>query len=87
MEIHSGLRLLDRAADYTYCHNYSDNSHTRELQHVLRVVLDGKLPKNNTLEMQWMQFECVVPAFSPDPLKAVPALGRNRSGLKISTSL
>ena len=34
MEVHFGLRLLDRAADHAYCHNYPGVNQTRELRHL-----------------------------------------------------
>ena len=34
MKIHFGLRLLDRAADHTYCHNYPGVNQARELRHL-----------------------------------------------------
>ena len=30
MEVHFGLRLLDRAADHAYCHNYPGANQTRK---------------------------------------------------------
>ena len=32
LEVHSGLRLLDRAADNAYCQNYPGDNHAVELQ-------------------------------------------------------
>ena len=34
VEVHFGLRLLDRAADHAYCHNYPGVNQTRELRHL-----------------------------------------------------
>ena len=34
MEVHFGFRLLDRAADHAYCHNYSGVNQARELRHL-----------------------------------------------------
>ena len=34
MEVHFGLRLLDRAADHAYCHNYPGVNQARELRHL-----------------------------------------------------
>ena len=34
MEVHFGLRLLDRAADHAHCHNYPGVNQTRELRHL-----------------------------------------------------
>ena len=34
MEVHFGWRLLDWAADPTYCHNDPSVNQARELQHV-----------------------------------------------------
>ena len=34
MEVHFGLRLLDRAADHAYCHNYPGVYQARELRHL-----------------------------------------------------
>ena len=35
MEIHFGLRLLDRATDQAYCHNHPSVNQAWELQHLL----------------------------------------------------
>ena len=35
MEVHFGLRLLDRAADHTSCHNYPGVNQAQELWHLL----------------------------------------------------
>ena len=35
MEIHFGLRLLDRATDHTYFHNHPGVNQAWELQHLL----------------------------------------------------
>ena len=34
MEVHFGLRLLDRATDHAYCHNYPGVNQARELRHL-----------------------------------------------------
>ena len=34
MEVHFGLRLLDRAADHDCCHNYPSVNQAQELQHL-----------------------------------------------------
>ena len=34
MEVHFDLRLLDRAADHAYCHNYPGVNQAQELQHL-----------------------------------------------------
>ena len=34
MEVHFGLRLLDRTADHTYCHNYPGVNQARKLRHL-----------------------------------------------------
>ena len=34
MKVHFGLRLLDRAADHTYCHNYPGVNQARGLRHL-----------------------------------------------------
>ena len=34
MEVHFGLRLLDRTADHAYCHNYPGVNQARELRHL-----------------------------------------------------
>ena len=34
MEVHFGLRLLDRVTDHAYCHNYAGVNQARELQHL-----------------------------------------------------
>ena len=34
MKVHFGLRLLDRAADDAYCHNYPGVNQARELRHL-----------------------------------------------------
>ena len=34
MEVHFGLRLLDRAADHAHCHNYPGVNQARELRHL-----------------------------------------------------
>ena len=33
MAVHFGVRLLDAAADYVYCHNYPGVNQARELRH------------------------------------------------------
>ena len=52
MEVHFSLRLLDRAADHAYCHNYPGVYQARELRH---------------LQCWWMKLGCVVPAFPLGP--------------------
>ena len=34
MEVHFGLRLLDRAADHAHCHNYPGVNQIQELRHL-----------------------------------------------------
>ena len=34
LEVHFGLRLLDRTADHAYCHNYPGVNQARELRHL-----------------------------------------------------
>ena len=34
MEVHFGLRLLDRAADHAHCHDYPGVNQARELRHL-----------------------------------------------------
>ena len=38
VEVHSGLRLLDRAADHAYFHNYPGGNHAAELQEEVPLV-------------------------------------------------
>ena len=66
MEVHFGLRLLDRAADHAYCHNYPGVNQARELRH----LQCWSSNQSNTLKgasVKWMKLGCVVPAFPLGP--------------------
>ena len=65
-EVYFGLRLLDRAADLAYCHNYPVVNQARELRHLQW----WSSSSSNTLKdasVKWMKLVCVVPAFRFDP--------------------
>ena len=59
MEVHFGLRLLEKVADHTYCHNYPRVNQARELRHL-------QCLSSNT-SVKWMKLGCVVPAFPLGP--------------------
>ncbi len=66
MEVHFGLRLLDRAADHAHCHNYPGVNQARELRH----LQCWSSNQSNTLKdasVKWMKLGCVVPAFPLGP--------------------
>ena len=63
VEVHLGLRLLDRAADHeASCHNYPGVSQAREQWH----LQCWSSSESNTLtdtSVKWMNLGCVAPAF------------------------
>ena len=61
MEVHLGLRLLDRVADHACCHHYS-----RELQH-LQCWSSSCSNTHKIASVKWMKLGCVVPAFPLGP--------------------
>ena len=76
MEVHFGLRLLDRAADHAYCHNYPGVYRARELRH-LQCWSNNY---SNTLKDEARLCGSSLPI---GPI-ALPALGRSRPGPKKS---
>ena len=66
MKVPFGLRLLDRAADHTYCHNCSGVNQARELRH-LQCWSSNYSNTLKDVSVKWMKLGCVVPIFPLGP--------------------
>ena len=66
-EVHYGLRLLDRAADHVYCHNYIQVLTRPRYCGTCSV---GQAHWRNSLKdasVKWTKLGCVVPTFPLGP--------------------
>ena len=77
MEVHLGLRLLDRVADHACCHHYS-----RELRHLQCWSSSCSNTQNCIREVNEAR---LCGSSLPTGSIALPALGRNQQGLKNPT--
>ena len=77
MEVHFGLRLLEKVADHTYCHNYPRVNQARELQHLQ--CLSSNIREADEARLCGSSL--------PIGPIALPTLGRSRPGLKNHTRL
>ena len=76
-----GLRLLDRAADHAYCHNYPGVNQAKELQHLQCWSLEQH-PQRHMHEVD--EARLCGSSLPTGPI-ALPALGRSRPGGKNPT--